>query len=649
MRVGCKPMRARMKATPLGCVLLALVCCMWADSGAAASEWPEAVPLTASEPVMEVWPRVQALVAPDDDAGQVPSFTAFDWAAVPRPHHHFGVGDEPAWARFRVRFDGAEPQDWYVVQQQSFVDDLRLFRRDPATAAWREVEGLRSSSSGLLSGARNPAFLIRLQPGVVEDLLVRSETRSHRRFALQMVEADTYRRAEWRTYLLLGAVMMTPLVTAAFLLMLWRVQRQPQIVLMVAFILSELVGALWVGGLLYVVIPGASPRVLGLVGTFSWACSLSLAYAHARLFLHLPARMPRWNQALSVIPVVACGGFVLEVVGASYSRIVLISLAAFAATTLLMASLWQSRQRIPYAGLYSLAWSTYVVSSVLIVINLQGWIAPNISNLTLFAQGSIVSVIFAIAVLLQLRDRERDQQNELALSQKRAERTRFIVAMNHDLLQPLQAIGLLTQLLQGSPMSHEQRRWVAQLQQARTSLSDIIDSVLALSRLDSDAIEVQRGRVDLQSLLADLVDEYALVAQLKGLHLQGVPTRIQVLTDRRLLERILRNLLANSIRYSRRGRIVLGVRRRPGQVAGIQILDQGPGIPADQQRRIFLPYQRGDNPIKGDEGYGLGLSVVRGLADALEARLILRSTEGRGTCIELQLPQVACTNSRAST
>ena len=252
-------------------------------------------------------------------------------------------------------------------------------------------------------------------------------------------------------------------------------------------------------------------------------------------------------------------------------------------------------------------------------------------------------------VMARTRDLERaladlSQRNrELAVARASAEeanrsKTRFLRAAGHDLLQPLSAARLFLSMLTDTPLDEQQRELTDRLSGAFESVEQLMHAVLDISRLDSQRIEFHRQPVPLGDLFRKLAIEYAPLAEAKGLRLSFVPTDAVVESDPVFLRRIAQNLVSNAIKYTNRGGVVVGARRR-GPLAWLCVYDTGVGIPAVDRNRIFDEFQRLGNDAR-TPGMGLGLSIVRRACAKLDHPIRLDSEAMRGTVFRVGLPLV---------
>jgi two-component system, sensor histidine kinase len=181
---------------------------------------------------------------------------------------------------------------------------------------------------------------------------------------------------------------------------------------------------------------------------------------------------------------------------------------------------------------------------------------------------------------------------------------------------------------------------MARVESALDTMDDMLESLLDMSRLDSGAWRVDLQAVALGPLLARLVEETQPEAAEAGLRLRCVESSAAVRTDRRLLERVLRNFIGNAVRYTRRGSVLIGCRPL-GDTVRIDVVDSGVGIPRAQWQVIFQEFhQLGVPNRQSGKGLGLGLAIVDRAARLLGAEIDLQSEPGRGSRFSITLPRV---------
>lgn len=246
----------------------------------------------------------------------------------------------------------------------------------------------------------------------------------------------------------------------------------------------------------------------------------------------------------------------------------------------------------------------------------------------------------------QLRFRNEALANELTIQRDAAEqayfaKARFLAAASHDLRQPMQALSIFHELLRNEAQTVRGSDLLANAQQAADAMNMLLETFLDISKLDAKVVKPACRAFPVQALLAEMEREFVPIAEQKGLRLDVQPSTATIVSDPVLLGQILRNLLANAIRYTPSGRVLIGCRRRNGQLA-IEVLDTGIGIAADEQTAIFGEfYQVGNKARDRKQGLGLGLAIVDRIARLLDHPLTVRSEPGRGSCFVVTVPMAA--------
>lgn len=239
----------------------------------------------------------------------------------------------------------------------------------------------------------------------------------------------------------------------------------------------------------------------------------------------------------------------------------------------------------------------------------------------------------AIATLDLKREKDAAEHATIAKSH-------FLAAASHDLRQPLHALGLFVSGLAQSEAARQEPRLVAHIQAAVDTLQNLLDAILDISRLDSGNVVPQIDGFPLGQVLDRLAQDLSLLAEQKGLKLKVRPTQVWVHSDRRIVERILLNLVGNALRYTRAGGVLVSCRYRRNSVR-VEIWDTGEGIAEDAQDEIFEDYVQLGNPERDRaKGLGLGLAICRRLANVLSIPIGVRSRPGRGSVFWIELPVV---------
>jgi signal transduction histidine kinase len=217
-------------------------------------------------------------------------------------------------------------------------------------------------------------------------------------------------------------------------------------------------------------------------------------------------------------------------------------------------------------------------------------------------------------------------------------KSKFLAAASHDLRQPVHAQGLILNVLSRTALTAHQRDLLASANVSGAALANMLDDLLDFSKIEAGVIEPQVQSVRLQPLLNKIEREFAGQADAAGLNYRSRETDLMVQSDPALLERIMRNLVSNAIRYTHQGGVLVACRKR-GSKAILEVWDTGVGIAPAHQGDIFREFHQLGNPERDHrKGLGLGLSIVDGIALKLGHHLSLFSVEGRGSVFRLTLP-----------
>ena len=225
------------------------------------------------------------------------------------------------------------------------------------------------------------------------------------------------------------------------------------------------------------------------------------------------------------------------------------------------------------------------------------------------------------------------EKAQLTAEEANIGKTRFLAAAGHDILQPLNAARLYSStLVERLGNSPDQK-----IDSSLESVEAILGAVLDISRLDTGAMKPQLTSFPLNDLLQRVVTDFAPVAREKNLRFTVMPTSVHVRSDPNLLRRLIQNLVSNAIKYTREGRVLVGVRRR-GDKAVIQVIDTGIGIPTTKFRTVFREFARLEEGARTASGLGLGLSIVDRIARVLKHSVDIASQSGKGTEFRVELP-----------
>lgn len=245
-------------------------------------------------------------------------------------------------------------------------------------------------------------------------------------------------------------------------------------------------------------------------------------------------------------------------------------------------------------------------------------------------------------LLNEVEDRRRAQTN-LVNAKREAQRaniskTKFLAAVSHDLLQPLNAAQLFTSSVEDTIDKPESKKLIGNIANSLSDLENLICTLVDISKLDAGVVIADKNPFKLGHLLQNLTQEYQQIAPQYGVTLKSVPTDMVVNSDSVLLARILRNFISNALRYTGKGKVLIGCRRRANTVI-VEVWDNGVGMSQEELDVIFQEFKRLKGSAKAfSNGLGLGLAIVDKLSKVLSHSIDVRSTKGKGSVFSVTVP-----------
>ena len=251
-------------------------------------------------------------------------------------------------------------------------------------------------------------------------------------------------------------------------------------------------------------------------------------------------------------------------------------------------------------------------------------------------QGGRVLTFTDISDLFQ-REQALEQARKTA-EQVNSAKTRFLAAASHDLRQPIHALGLFFAELSERVQSPETELLINQVNDSISAINSMLTALLDVSKLDAGVIKPNVESFKLITLFIRLKLDFKPIAFENNNEIRIRQTNVAVKSDFAMLERLLRNLIGNALKYTNDGRILVAARKR-GENILIQVIDNGPGIPENQLEEVFAEFYQLENPARDRrKGLGLGLAIVKRLANLLNHKITLASNFGHGCCFTISLP-----------
>ncbi|WP_439517231.1 ATP-binding protein [Hydrogenophaga sp.] len=583
-----------------------------------------------------------------------------DVMSLRRPEHSLGRRPTPVWARFTVEHAGDEAIDLVLAQRYPTIEHLELYQQQGSQ--WERILGTHETARAMFERDRFPNFHLSLQPGERAEYLVKMQTVAPLRWVLSVQEPGTFATEQrWHDWALAFGYTV-PLSVLLLVAFLYRLNTTPGLGFFMGLTLADIVATTWIAGFAAELLPTVSGEQLRTIGHVAYAAMLFFGPRHALAFAGA-ASPRRLRLAAQVLSVAGPAAVLVALWFDPSTAAAMPGPLGFIMAALCCAMAWHAhRQGQPHALAYIAAWSAYLVTTLLyFFVRLEVW-PLEVLPLMIFGQSLGLTLLMGHTVARAVVDRDGHLRVALqeAESQQRqiesmgAERERLFAAASHDLRQPLQAIAINVELLQhrlnaATPRdSDDDRALLDRMQAALTGTNELLESLLDL-RLDAfSQAAVEHVPVELAPLLERLGAEYRSSTAARGLMLRVAPTRAWVRADPQRLERVLRNLLANAVRYTESGWVLMGVRRGPGAHWRIQVMDTGAGIDPLRAEQLFGEHVRGVHEraagASAPGGYGLGLYIVQRLADAMGARVGVRPRTRNwheGSVFEIVLPSCA--------
>jgi signal transduction histidine kinase len=359
------------------------------------------------------------------------------------------------------------------------------------------------------------------------------------------------------------------------------------------------------------------------------------------------ADLPRWTRlgAIGYGSIGLCWG-VIGAASLHYAQ-ARVEYAMVICFLIVIFSVLQSRVAAAHSTIFEsfliCAWSPILIAAI--TEPSPNWVLRLVLLLLLVVTTTLVGRAGnrAVAESLQIRYENLELLEDITrqkeeLTKANHAKTRFFAAASHDLRQPMQAIVLLVESLRERVTEPESRRIVASIHSSVNSMAALVNALLDISRFDAGTVKPERSHFRVGTVLERLRGNFAEEAVGKGLEFRVHPSTAIVASDHILLYRILANITSNAIRYTERGRVVLGCRRRPDGIE-VGVWDTGPGIPEDDLEDVFKEFHQLGNPHRDrEQGLGLGLAIVERTAALLGHPLVVRSRVGHGSLFAIRVP-----------
>jgi signal transduction histidine kinase len=540
------------------------------------------------------------------------------------------------WAGFSLSAAHLPASSYWLSLQSPTLDSAQLWWRS-ANGPWTaqaQLQHAQPMSFG--SGQMFAVWQLTIPSQSSIDVLLRTQGVNRMQFPLVLQSPSEFLQQQQGLYLLMGAVLAVPWVVVFYVLTMMRSLFHPWLVFFLAMAVFETVGALWVSGLMSVLWPWLERFQTAWLGSMSYGVLMALSIHHARAFLRTPQYDPGWDKGLRFAAV--CWWLALPLVALFYSswmRSALLYLGTWHSLWML-ALAWRTYRRHPrpYIAIYVWVWGVYLLSVA--VYWLFRWFEwPLITTLgAQFVQGSVVATLLGWSACLQVLQHRQGMQMILRVN---TERSRLYAAAQHDLWQPLQSMQLYARNLLGAKPA-QQAHLLEGLQLASSYVDDFMHSLRHLAQDQAKPIDPSQFQsVLLGELLKDTLSEFEVLAAMRDVQLRTRLSPRCVWVHPLSLQRLVRNLLSNALRYGASGGKVLLGTRSQGELLWLWCIDRGEGMSQAQLQACFKAFNINGDAAPVPQSLGLGLFSVKQLALHMQTPVLVRSQQGQGVAIGIGL------------
>ena len=540
------------------------------------------------------------------------------------------------WAGFSLSAAQLPTASYWLSLQSPTLDSAQLWWRS-ANGPWTAQAQLQHAQPlSFASGQMFAVWDLTIPSQSSIDVLVRTQGVNRMQFPLVLQSPTEFLQQQQGLYLLMGAVLAVPWVVVFYVLTLMRSLFHPWLVFFLAMAVCETMGALWVSGLMSVLWPWLDRFQTAWLGSMSYGVLMALSIHHARAFLRTPQYDPNWDKALRIVAV--CWWLALPLMASFYSTWMRSALLYMGTchSLWMLALAWRTYRRHPrpYIAVYVWVWVVYLLSVA--VYWLFRWFEwPLITTLgAQFVQGTVVATLLGWSACLQVLQQRQGMQMLLRIN---TERSRLYAAAQHDLWQPLQSMQLYARNLSLAKPA-QQAHLLKGLQIAASYVDDFMHSLRHLAQDQAKPMDPNQFQsMTLETLLKDTLSEFEGLAAMRAVQLRTRLSHRRVWVHPLSLQRLVRNLLSNALRYGASGGKVLLGTRSQGERLWLWCIDRGKGMSQAQLQACFQAFNVNDDSAPVPQSLGLGLFSVKQLASQMQTPVRVHSQEGRGVAIGIGL------------
>ena len=562
-----------------------------------------------------------------------------DAMLLSQPHQVLAsANNSPHWAAWTVPKEYAQQLPLWVSLQSPTQDHAELWLRFNG-GAWQRQAALHETTN-LGWGSGQLFFTWPLYDTTYRqvDVLVRIHGLNRVQFPIAMQKPQAFMQQHLKLCLLMGSILAVPLLVVIYSLTFLPVLKSNTLLLFNALAVLELTAGFWISGLMHLLWPSLDRQYVSWVGVTAYGLLLGVSIYHAQSFMKTATHYPRLHDGLSklvnawwMVFLMCCWVWPKQI-----RFVLLLGGSAHAVVMLLISAWFYQRQPSLKRGVFCAVWVVYLLGMLVYwLFRYLEW--PLFITLgTHFVQGALVATLLGWSACMQVLKERDTLRRDMQLAR---DRSRWFAAAHHDLWQPIQSMLLYARALVLAP-DQQRPRLLWGMQLASRSVDDFMGHLRFWAEGEHDARSVQSSTTCLpvHELLGPLVDEMRLLAEQKHIYLRYQASRYRVKVEVHQVERMVRNLLTNALRYTQAsGRVLIGCRRQ-ADALWIWCMDTGVGMSEAQLSESFDAFTQFDKGAEQLRTLGLGLYSFQKNAQRLGLKTRWHSTPGKGTMIGFAVP-----------
>ena len=573
-----------------------------------------------------------------------------DFAAISGDKIDFGYSGHTYWMYTQIHFTGkTEEHRVYDLDHVRMADFGVYLRRGDHIEALAEVDGHAPFNARAIKH-RLLLAEFELAPDETVELMVKYKSYGSTYITPTLSSPDAFSTRDVTATMLHSLLIGALLLLALYNLMMYVMLKSAPHIWYVLFVVAGLTHVAHQAGFTFVYLWPNNGALNAAAADILGAFTIIFVVVFFRSFLNLKTR----DKALDIFARLLIGAATITIIVCLVDRPPYIgrigfSLASLAALLGFISSTRAYWRGFKPARFAALGWGGVLIGAIYVALSVNGLLPALADNNIIFEismlfEGVMFSASLAdfVTDIRHARDKSRKQlikslEAEADALTEAAAKGQALSAISHDIRQPIHALKLYIKGMRNIKDPDAAKHGLDQMDLTINSLDRLLSSVMDSAEPESNGEIIVNEAFSANRLIASSKLIFAPLAEQKGLVIKTVPSSLKLLSDRGVMMRILNNIVSNAVKYTDRGKILIGCRRR-GSNAVFQIHDTGRGIPDELLKSIFGAYNRVDSQKGNDDSHGLGLSIVKKLADRIGATIEVQSKSGMGTLFEISVP-----------